>query len=182
LAPADLPEDEGAAASYRDQIISGAELKAAKPTNAQFDNQTSIVACTVAITFTWPKNLSDRLATISPNIDWTSDTSGLIFSLQPKAAGGFDVTIQSGSSEVTQMVQSMVNTLYQSDQSDMKTAEAAQNRVMESLIRGGPQRAQTNPRPIAAPSAASAVAAAKAAAAAAEAQRINLGASRPPTR
>jgi hypothetical protein len=174
LATSDLPENAAGAETYRDQIVSGAELKAAKPSLALFDKPTSTITCTVAVTFVWPKTLAARLATISPNVDWTSDTSSLVFSLQSKAGvGGFDVAVQTGSSEVTGTVQSMVSALYQSDQNGVKSAAAPQ-RAADGRANAGSQRSNFGPGDAPPADAGSGTAAG-------EAQRAQSGAPRVPT-
>jgi hypothetical protein len=134
LAKDNLPESDDATQSYRDQITSAATLELAKPAVAQSDKHTSILSCSADVKFTWPKNLATRLASVSSDVSWGSYTSGIIFSIQPKAGDSY-VLVQSGADELTGAVQSMVNALNQSDADDLKVAKADELKTMENILR-----------------------------------------------
>ncbi len=133
------------ATSYRDQIVSGAELAIAKTAVTNFDQPNSTLSCSGEARLTWPKNLVARLTAESPGGDWSSETVGILYSIRPKSGGGFDYSVETGAVEVASTVQSMVNVLYQSDKNDYKTAEATQNAILTVMLRsrvlvGGPSQ------------------------------------------
>ncbi len=111
LGDIDLTLNTGGGAFYREQIASGAQLIILKPAMTRFDSQSGTVSCAGDAKFIWPGPVAARLMTITPDTDWSSDTSPILYSVQSKPGGGFDYAVQTGGAEIVSMVQSMAATL-----------------------------------------------------------------------
>lgn len=144
LSEIQLPVSGAGAQSYKDQIIAGAELTIAGPVVTAFDKPTSRLSCSGEARFVWPKDLAGRLASLSPDADWTSDKSAIAYTIQAKAAGGgFDYAVQTGGAEITGMAQSMIAALYQSDAKAAQAAAPQPSVAAPAPNNGGP----ANPGP-----------------------------------